>query len=352
MKLIVSDLGSAAEHLGLEEVLLRETDEDWCLLYRNTDCVVIGRHQNLPAEVNLAYAWESGLPIWRRSSGGGAVYHDRGTLNFAFIRELHDAREINFGWGLERIQASLKALGLCVELRGRSDLYAGDRKVSGNAMRLHRSRSLHHGTLLFDTRLDHLREALAVDEREFSGRAVASRRAPVANLRALLDDRPTTQVFWPQLAHHLEKHQGWERADVPKDLWLRAKVLAQQQFTREEWIWGNSPASVLTRSFSLAGRIHRWKVRLVEGRMVENELEPPLPTPFHNIERSWEGHYLAPLPLRNALQGRGTEDEVKALLTGLLGQGIQTQTAENQGKETRKKSRPPARCDQQAQNLT
>lgn len=157
MQLLESPASDPAWNLAAEEYLLKQTDLSVCFIYRNSPAVVVGRNQHLGSEVNLPYLQAHSIGLYRRLSGGGAVYHDEGNLNVAFIENGHSVR---FDLHRERICQALQQMGIPAEPGPRSDITLQGRKISGNAAAVSRNRVLHHGTLLFAANLDHLQQVL------------------------------------------------------------------------------------------------------------------------------------------------------------------------------------------------
>lgn len=180
MKLLLSTSLSPFRNLALEDQLLdAPLPEPVLLFYRNSPCVVIGKHQNPWLECNLARMRELDIPLARRVSGGGAVYHDKGNLNVAFLADLtrYDA-QANF----QRLIDRLADFGIRAERSGVSNLVTGGKKFSGNAFAFRRDNRLHHGTLLLNTNLQRLNEVLAPPRLNIQSHAIRSEPAPVTNL--------------------------------------------------------------------------------------------------------------------------------------------------------------------------
>lgn len=169
-------------NLALEEYLLREFDEDCFMLWQNEPCVVIGKNQNPLAEINLEFVEKNNIKVARRLSGGGAVYHDLGNLNFTFI--INDTQNSlrNYRKFTTPIVNVLVELGVNAEWSERNDLIIDGLKFSGNAQYKHRNRLLHHGTILFSSKLDNVRAALKTDT-SIKGKWVKSVPSSITNVQ-------------------------------------------------------------------------------------------------------------------------------------------------------------------------
>ena len=236
MYLIVDTTTDPSWNLAAEEYLLTRRGEPFFRLWRNADSDIIGRHQNAYAEIDLDYVEREGIPVVRRMTGGGAVFHDLGNVNYSFF-DLKDRRFTDV------ILEALSALGVEGTASGRNDLVLPDgRKFSGTAICRHKGRVLEHGTLLFDASFDRLSSALRPRPEKFSGKAVQSVRSRVANLREVLPAAMTVEDFIAFLARHI----GESLACTPysyteKDLSAIAQ-LREERFGAAAWNFGASPA--------------------------------------------------------------------------------------------------------------
>jgi len=174
-------------NLAIEEHLLRnvQSDQPLLLFYVNEPSVIIGRNQNTLEEIDPDFVKQHGIHVVRRLSGGGAVYHDLGNLNFSFITNGRENLH-NFALFTEPVVRALNKLGVKAELRGRSDIFANNKKISGNAQYAAARRMFSHGTLLFDSNLETLLNALNPRQLEITSNAVQSIRSFVTNIRELL----------------------------------------------------------------------------------------------------------------------------------------------------------------------
>ncbi|MEG2037634.1 MAG: lipoate--protein ligase family protein, partial [Ruthenibacterium sp.] len=151
-------------NLAFEEFVLTERREgDYLLLWQNANTIVIGQNQNAEEEINRAFVEEHGIHVVRRTTGGGAVYHDLGNLNYSFLTDVSDSGTMSMARFTAPVVQALRDLGVQAEASGRNDILADGKKVSGTAQRLSRHRILHHGTLLFDSNPAMIAGALRAD---------------------------------------------------------------------------------------------------------------------------------------------------------------------------------------------
>ncbi len=182
MKLIILDTHDPYLNLAIEEHLFRNSRDDVFMLWQNEPTVVIGKNQNVYAEINTELAEKRGIHIARRITGGGAVYHDLGNVNYSFITDAR-GEGIDFKSYTAPIISALASLGVDCTLSGRNDLMLGDKKISGNAQFTSNGRTLHHGTLLFDSDLTALSDVLRVDEEKIRSKAIRSTASRVTNIK-------------------------------------------------------------------------------------------------------------------------------------------------------------------------
>ena len=246
------DNGSSSDpavNLALEEYLVRHFrgDETVLLFYMNAPAVVIGRNQVPHTEVNLLEAVRRDIKVVRRLSGGGAVYHDRGNLNFSLI-QAHDPDTIlSPAEALQPVVQGLKGAGLPVYLNARNDIMVDSHKVTGAAQYRTRDRCLTHGTLLVSADLEALRRALEADSRVPSSRGRVSVRSPVTNLnryQPALDTAGVREILIPAFA---KRHGTALPLVLDAGAWGRIRETAQAKYRSWDWTMGRSPAFQLRR---------------------------------------------------------------------------------------------------------
>ena len=259
-------------NLAADEFLLRETDEPVLRIWRSSPSVVIGRHQIPCVEANVVEAFHRGIPILRRISGGGAVYHDSNNINFTIVRPLAKGEGVDFANLLAPVAAVLNEMGLSVEYSGRGDLRLGGKKISGNSAYLWKGRILHHGTLLFDADLDVLEVLLNVRGEGWEGRSVRSVKSAVTNLAGLVSRYGTATDFADDFAGRLAPSLGINRFSARSfDEAERRGIaaLSREKYETPAWNLGASPDYSLKRMWN--GRTIF--VPVCEGRVGKVEIE-------------------------------------------------------------------------------
>lgn len=240
-------------NLAIEEFILTELelDEPVLLFYINKPSIIIGRNQNTVEEIDTTYVDNNDVIVVRRLSGGGAVYHDEGNLNFSFITKDDGDSFHNFAKFTQPIVEALKRLGVNAKLEGRNDLLIDGYKVSGNAQFSTRGKMFSHGTLMLDLNLDHVAASLKPRKDKFESKGIKSVRSRVANISQFLDKKLTTEEFRDLLllyifdVDHVEDVKEYKLTE--KD-WQRIHEISKARYANWDWNYGKSPKFNLERS--------------------------------------------------------------------------------------------------------
>lgn len=248
-------------NLALEETIFNsgKEGETYILLWQNSPSVIIGKHQNTFTEINSEFIRSRGIHVVRRMTGGGAVYHDLGNLNFSFIQPAAGRIAPDFQAFTRPVMAALAKLGVEAEFSGRNDLTLGGKKFSGNAQYIRNGKVLHHGTLLFDVNFDDLEAALRPAAEKLSSKGVASVRSRVTNISGALTRRMTVEKFRDTLLACLAEDQPLaERALTQVEI-DAAVQLADSRYRTWQWNYGQSPAANIKREKRFAaGKVEVW----------------------------------------------------------------------------------------------
>ena len=214
-------------------------DQTYFMLWQNNNAVIIGKHQNAAAEIDQQFVRENGVRVVRRLSGGGAVYHDMGNLNFTFIADAGDMETINFRLFCQPVVAALAALGVQAEVNGR--------KFSGNSQYLKEGRVMHHGTIMFDSDLDRVAQAPHVDQEKIAAKGVASVRSRVTTVRQHMPHPVALEEFRRVLLDNILAQQLGEEYVLTEEDKSQISRLREQRYATWEWNYGQSQECEMTR---------------------------------------------------------------------------------------------------------
>lgn len=251
MLIIRSDITNPFFNIASEEYLLKKVPDDVFLLYVNDPSIVVGKHQNTLAEINYRFVRENSIHVVRRLSGGGTVYHDRGNLNFAFIQHVEGKNLIDFKKYTAPIISILKKLGVNACFEGKNDLRVNGLKISGNAEHVFKKRVLHHGTILFDSDLNVLNEAIRVAPGRYRDKAVKSIRSVVTNIRPLLTKEMDMSGFIGYLeTEFLKSTLDAKKYRFTKEDNQAIRKLIDEKYISWEWNFGYSPNYELVNDYT------------------------------------------------------------------------------------------------------
>jgi len=229
-------------NLAAEEYLLKEKDGDIFMLWRNEPAIIVGKHQNTLSEINIDYVKENNICVVRRLTGGGAVFHDLGNLNFTFIKSDSEHTFSDFRKYTEPILDVLLKLGIDARFEGRNDLTIEGKKFSGNAEMVWKNRVLHHGTLLFSALMTDLSQALKVDPAKFQDKAVKSVRSRVTNISEHLHEPMDVMQFSELIESHILSMYPdavfYELSELDHQ---KINELVQTKYSTWDWNFGYSP---------------------------------------------------------------------------------------------------------------
>ena len=215
-------------------------DRMYFMLWQNDNAIIVGKYQNTISEINEEAVRERGIRVVRRLSGGGAVYHDMGNLNFTFITDAGGSSTLDMKLFCEPVVRTLAALGVRAEVNGRNDITIDGKKFSGNSQYLRQGRVMHHGTIMFDSDLSVVGEALRVDPTKIQTKGIRSVRSRVTNVAEHLPERVTLPEFRRILLENiLRENPGEEYPLTPDDLAAVEKLRAERYATWE-WNYGQS----------------------------------------------------------------------------------------------------------------
>lgn len=244
-----------AVNLALEEYALKHinTGEDFLLFYINEPSIIIGKNQNTVEEINGAYVKEHGIHVVRRLSGGGAVYHDLGNLNFSFITKDDGQSFHNFRKFTEPVVQALHSLGVDAQLTGRNDIQVGERKISGNAQFVTKGRMFSHGTLMLASEIENVVSALNVNLDKIKSKGVKSIRSRVANISEFLAEPISMDEFKRKLLVSIFGGEVIPEYQLSEAQWAAVRQLADERYRSWDWNYGKSPAFNIRKTGRLEG---------------------------------------------------------------------------------------------------
>jgi lipoate-protein ligase A len=259
-------------NIAAEEYFVKQATEDMCMIWINEQSVIIGKHQNAFAEINYPYVRANQIPIIRRISGGGAVYHDNGNINFTFIQKTDKTNQVDFKRFTSIIVKFIQSNGIDVNTNKRNSLFAGNLKFSGHAEHVFHDRVLHHGTILFNTDLDVLKNCLT-PEKEYQGKAMASVRSDVGNIAPLLSKTIDIQQFTDNFIEWLiDFYPGSNTYKLQPDETKAIMQLADSRYKTWQWNFGYSPAYTFQVNIPLQAGFLPIRIKVENGKFIQIDL--------------------------------------------------------------------------------
>jgi lipoate-protein ligase A len=250
-------------NLAIEEYAVKnlDIDETYLLFYVNRPSIIIGKNQNTFEEINTDYVDANNICVVRRLSGGGAVYHDEGNLNFSFITKNDGNSFHNFRKFTEPVIRALHRLGVPAELSGRNDILVEGRKISGNAQFATRGKMFSHGTLMLNSDIDSVVSALRVKQDKIESKGIKSIRSRVANISEFLDKPLSMDEFKRHLLEFIFEGQNPipEYRLTEKD-WEEIHKISEERYRNWDWNYGKSPKFNMQRT-------HRFPIGSIDVRL-------------------------------------------------------------------------------------
>ncbi|WP_434305883.1 lipoate--protein ligase [Clostridium botulinum] len=273
MQFLVNKSTNPFFNLALEEYLLKNVDirEDYFILWQNESTIVIGKHQNTLKEINMNFVKDNNINVVRRNSGGGAVYHDLGNINFTFITKYDEKHLLDFKTFTNPVVYSLGKLNVKAELSGRNDILIDGRKISGNSQHIYKDRFLHHGTLLFNSELENLVKALNVDNDKILSKGIESIKSRVTNIKEHVKEDIFMEKFKEIL---IENIFMWNKSSLKEynltnDHINDIEKLMEEKYMTWQWNYGYSPEFNYRNSKRFQGGKLEVLLNIVEGHINE-----------------------------------------------------------------------------------
>jgi len=271
-------------NLALEEYFIRNADmsNSYLLFYINEPSVIVGKHQNIPEEVNLKFAEENHIPIYRRISGGGAVYHDLGNLNFSYITRKTQNNFNNYRQFLKPILDTLINLGLPAEITAHNNIVIKGKKISGNAQFTSRERMCSHGTLLFNSNLASLKNVLLLNkEIFFQSKSTKSKPENTANITDFLAEKHDLDSFRRILIKNIYNGKNFTTYNITSKDLKEINKLKNEKYSLWNWNYGLSPMSIIKRTVYFSDKPLTLNIAIDQGLITSFEIKSKLLTQDH-----------------------------------------------------------------------
>ena len=254
MRYILSETTDPYFNIATEEFILRNIDDDVFYLYRNAPSIIIGKNQNTLSEINYDYIVAHDIPVVRRQSGGGAVFHDLGNLNFCFITKYSTKTDVSFESFTLPILEVLRDLGIDAQFTGRNDLSIDGKKISGNAQFHFKNRILHHGTLLFSSNITDLSAALKVKPYKLKKKGIKSVGSRVTNISSHLVAPLTIEQFIQHITDHMKDSERiQDKYTLSTADQAKIAKLVHDKYGTWDWNYGKSPKFSIEKVLSFSG---------------------------------------------------------------------------------------------------
>ena len=241
-------------NLALEEYIFEHLDrsKEYLMLWQNDNSVIVGKYQNTAEELNQAFIDAHGIRVARRLSGGGAVYHDTGNLNYTLIVDQERNPDFDFSLFVVPVIEALRELGVEAAFTGRNDLTIDGRKFSGNSQYAKGGRIMHHGCIMLDSNLETVQDALRVKAAKFESKSIKSVRSRVTTINEHAPSKIPMELFKETLRRHLLS--GRDEGVYTLTAADREAVdrLAREKYATWQWNYGRSPACKIRRDLKCA----------------------------------------------------------------------------------------------------
>ncbi|MGG0655163.1 lipoate--protein ligase [Rummeliibacillus pycnus] len=296
-------------NLAIEEYALKTLnveDDSFLLFYINQPSIIIGKNQNTIEEINTDYVEENDIIVVRRLSGGGAVYHDLGNLNYSFITKDDGESFQNFKKFTQPVVDAMKKLGIDSELSGRNDILAEGRKISGNAMFSTKGRMFSHGTLMYNSNIDAVVSALKVKKEKIESKGIKSVRSRVANIADFMDNPITVEEFRMEILKSIfGGEENIQYYELTEEDWKNIYKLSEERYQKWDWNYGQSPKFNIQRTKKFPSGFIDLRLEVNKGIMEEVHIFGDFfgVGEMEDIEKVLNGKKYEPQTISEALEG-------------------------------------------------
>lgn len=316
MRYIESNSTDPYFNLALEEYVFEQLpkDESYFMLWQNANTIVIGKYQNAFEEVNQEAVDERGIRVARRLSGGGAVYHDMGNLNFTFIVDRNEIEGLNFKVFVEPVVETLRGFGVEAEFSGRNDILIKGMKISGNSQYVKKDRVMHHGCIMLDSDLEKVADALKVKEAKFKSKQSKSVRSRVTTINANAPHKISMEEFKASLKEHILGDGSVAPYELTTEDLAAIERLRDEKYATWEWNYGRAAIYEMTREEKFDAGLVTVHMTVKGGRIEEIKIYGDF---FGNGEIEDLEESLKGVILDNRLEDRLRELDLAEYMAGI-----------------------------------
>ena len=276
-------------NIAAEEYLIKNLDEEVLMLWKSNDSVVVGKHQVTVAETNLTFTLANNIPVVRRFTGGGTVFHDEGNINFTVILK-HNKPDIDFKKHTKPVIDFLRKLGLNAEFEGKNNIRVNELKVSGNAAHVFKNKTLYHGTLLFDSNLSKLKSSIKPPDATIETRAIQSIRSKTSNISNFIESDLSMPSFEEMLKKHLiEWYEISEQKSFSEIDVIEIRQLVEEKYLKDDWTFCYSPEYKYSNTINYEGHNYQFSFLVKRGEIVDVLFEANNAPELHKFFDSVKG---------------------------------------------------------------
>lgn len=298
-------------NLAFEEYVFEKLDRShaYFLLWQNSNTIVVGKYQNTAEEINQDVVYEKGIRVARRLSGGGAVYHDDGNLNFTFIVDAGNIEDFQFEAFVKPVVKTLEKMGVKAEFNGRNDITIDGMKFSGNSQYMKHGRIMHHGCIMLDSNLASVADALRVRAAKFESKSVKSVRSRVTTINMHTAHKYTIDEFKKLLVETIAETNELEKLELTEEQKLEIEQLRKEKYATWEWNYGKSPEYNMRYEKKFQSGLISVYLNAEGGRIREIHFFGDFfgNGDIHELEEKLKGQPLD-MSLENALESAGVEN--------------------------------------------
>lgn len=313
---IESDSTDPYYNLALEEYVFEHLDkgEEYFMLWQNANSIIVGKYQNTAEEINQSFVDEHHIRVARRLSGGGAVYHDTGNLNYTLIVDQKNNPDFNFSLFVIPVIEALRELGVKTEFNGRNDLTINGRKFSGQSQYAKGGRIMHHGCIMLDSNLDNVKDALRVKAAKFESKSTKSVRSRVTTINEHAPSPISMDTFKETLKRHIMSTNNGDTYTLTPEDKEEIERLARDKYSTWDWNYGRSPACSIRRDARFESGLICVQMNVEHGSISDIHLSGDF---FGNRDLAELEQSLIGLPLDEHLKEKLSDLSVEEYIHGM-----------------------------------